>query len=640
MAGIAINYTSRDFESIKADLITVIKNKLASSSEGKVWDDSDPADFAVALIEAFAYVGDITNYYIDRAANEAYLPTAVQRASILKLARALNYVPSGFTQSTVVLTASNSTDEAILIPQGTQLSVTVPNGDKTTLKVLFTVSEEVEIPEKEGGTAGTAEVTVSCGENVSLRSSNLAVGENGIDGEYLTTSSSGFGNQSYKLKVENPVDSSIEVFVEDNEAFIPWERVEHLYDNGPSSNVYSAVINADNSVTINFGDGVAGAIPTQGAEIKVRYSVLPQGGPIGNVPANLRDWKVISVPSNLDITVADLSPLKFVNAEVGFGGSNPESNDSIRINAPKVLTTLNRAVSLVDYASLALSVPGVGANKAASYAVSPRSVVVYVGPEKEPAEQAWYPGFTDDNTEVRDSLIGLSIDVSDFLENKAQIGTYVTVLPPKYVDVNIVIFYERPTELSDALVQASIKKALFDFYGYDGVQFDTTVFPETIEAALKQNSNATRLKVQHLYLDSEENRLDPTRGPLIPGEGELFIFSDSLRDTEANLYGFEIYPFASLSNLTFSAGKVNKAFSPSTYAYSVTLPNATSTLTLTPTKVVDSDVVTYKKNGVVHSGGTFTSIPVTTKQTFEVIVTSEDASNVTTYKVTVTRKKA
>ena len=640
MANLAIDYTSRDFQSIKEDLIKVIKNRLSQSSEGKVWDDTDPADFAVALVEAFAYVGDITNYYIDRAANEAYLPTAIQRASILKLARALNYNPSGFTQSTVTLTASNSTATEVTIPSGTQLSVTVPNGDKSTVKILFTVDDTTEVPAKAGGVNGTVEFSVSCGEDVSLRSANLAVSETDIDGEYLTTSSTGFANQSYNLKVGNPVDSSIEILVEDNQVFIPWKRVEHLYDYGPSAAVYTVLINADNSATITFGDGISGAVPTQGAEIKAQYAVLSEGGPIGNVPAGLKDWNVTAVPSNLDVTKADLAHLKFNNEESGYGGSNPESNDSIRTNAPKVLTTLNRAVSLMDYGSLSLSVPGVGANKAASYAESPRSVVVYVGPEKDNSQQAWYPGFTDDNTQVRDSLIDLTNTVEGYLKDRAQIGTSVTVLPPKYVDANIVVFYEKPEGVTDSLVQSSIKKALFDSYGYDGVKFDTPIWPESLESELKANSNAKRLKVQSLCLDNETTRVTPTRSVLLPGEGELFIFSDSLRDVETNLYGFMAYPFAALLNLTFSAGTVNKTFNSSTFAYSLKLPNGTSSVTLTPTKVISADVVTYKLNGKAHVGAAFTGIPVNKKQTIEVVVTSADSANVTTYTVSVLRAKA
>lgn len=638
MANVAIDYTSRDFQSIKSDVIKIVKNRLAQSTEGKVWDDSDPADFGVALVEAFAYVGDITNYYIDRVVNEAYLPTAVQRGSILKLASALNYIPSGFTRSTVILTASNPTNNPLIIPEGAQFSVTVAvPGGKSTVKLLFSAAESVEVPAKESGTAGTADITVWCGEDVSLRAVNRAQNENEIDGEYLTTSSTGYANQSYTLKGTNPVTGSIQLYVEDNQEYVLWSRVTHLYDYGPNSTVYSTVVNADNSITVVFGDGVSGAIPPQSAEIRVQYAVLAEGGLIGNVPAGLKDWKITAIPSNLTVTLADLASLSFTNDEAGYGGSNPESNDSIRLNAPRALTTLNRAITLEDFGNLALSYPGVGQRKAAAYAETPKSVVVYVGPDKDVSEQAWYPGYNNDNTEARDSLINLTDDVATYLTARSQIGTSVTVLPPEYVDVNIALLYEKPLELTDAQVQASIKSVLFDKYGYDAMLFDTAIWPSKIEADLKANSLASRVQVQFLCRDSVENRETPVRETLIPAQGELFTFSDIIRDTGTGFSAYQIHPFASLSDLAFSAGKVNRAFSPSTYNYSVKLPHATTSLTLTPTKLIDADSVTYKLNGKDHVGGVFTGIPVKTKQTISVIVTSADQSNTTTYTVSVVR---
>jgi hypothetical protein len=640
MANTAIDYTSRDFQSLKADIIKVVQDRLSNSVDKKVWDATDPADFAVALVEAFAYVGDVANYYIDRAANEAYLPTAVQRSSVLKLARAINYNPSGFTQSVVDVTVSNNTETAALIPFGTQLTVTVPTANKSTTRLIFTVSETVEVPAKTGGTEGTATATLYYGEDISLRPENLAQSSTEIDGEYLTTSSTGYAYQSYTLKETNPVDSSVRLYVEENGEYVLWTRVEHLYDYGPSANVYSLVTNADNSVTVSFGDGTSGAVPSTGAEIRVQYAVLPQGGPIGNIPAGLKDWKVTAVPSNLDITAASLAHLKFNNADVGSGGSDPESTASIRLNAPKALSAMTRAVALLDFATLSAGVPGVGANKSASYAESPKSVLVYVGPEKDNAEQSWYPGFNDTNSEIKDSLLELTDTVHDYLVERSQIGTSVTVLPPEYVDVNIVILYERPAELTDVIVQDSIKNALFNNYGYEGVKFDTPIWVESLESDLKSKSVANRVKVLYLYKDSEEARLAPTRSTLIPGQGELLIFSDKLREGTTDLEAFQMFPIAALNNLTYSSGKVNRTFNSSVYKYSLKIANGISSVTLTPTKVISDDVVTYKINGKPHSGGTFTSIPVNKKQIIEVIVTSEDTANVTTYTVTVLRAKA
>lgn len=48
-------------------------------------------DFGIALLDAWACVGDVLTFYQERLANEGYLPTATERRSILEMARAIGY---------------------------------------------------------------------------------------------------------------------------------------------------------------------------------------------------------------------------------------------------------------------------------------------------------------------------------------------------------------------------------------------------------------------------------------------------------------------------------------------------------------------------------------------------------------------
>ena len=78
---ISVDYTGRDYYSIREQLIARIQERIPE------WTASDPADFGVALVEAFAYMGDLISYYIDRTANEFSLATATQRNSLLNIAQ-------------------------------------------------------------------------------------------------------------------------------------------------------------------------------------------------------------------------------------------------------------------------------------------------------------------------------------------------------------------------------------------------------------------------------------------------------------------------------------------------------------------------------------------------------------------------
>ncbi len=48
-------------------------------------------DFSIALLDAWASVADVLSFYQERIANEAYLRTATERASVLQLARVIGY---------------------------------------------------------------------------------------------------------------------------------------------------------------------------------------------------------------------------------------------------------------------------------------------------------------------------------------------------------------------------------------------------------------------------------------------------------------------------------------------------------------------------------------------------------------------
>src|SRR5207244_2490538 len=50
-----------------------------------------PDDFSVALLDAWAVTADVLTFYQERMANEGFLRTAIERRSVLELARAIGY---------------------------------------------------------------------------------------------------------------------------------------------------------------------------------------------------------------------------------------------------------------------------------------------------------------------------------------------------------------------------------------------------------------------------------------------------------------------------------------------------------------------------------------------------------------------
>ena len=102
-----INYLSKDFTSIKSDLIDYVKRHFPSD-----WRDFNDASGGMALLELMAYVGDVLSFNIDRQVNEAYITRAVETKNIVSLAKNFGYTPKNTTPAVVNLSISADLNES------------------------------------------------------------------------------------------------------------------------------------------------------------------------------------------------------------------------------------------------------------------------------------------------------------------------------------------------------------------------------------------------------------------------------------------------------------------------------------------------------------------------------------------------
>jgi hypothetical protein len=87
---IPIKYTSRDFDSIKEELVKYAKRYYPDN-----YRDFTKASFGSMMFDMVAYVGDMMSFYVDYQANESFLDTAVEFGNLRKHARSLGYSYSG-----------------------------------------------------------------------------------------------------------------------------------------------------------------------------------------------------------------------------------------------------------------------------------------------------------------------------------------------------------------------------------------------------------------------------------------------------------------------------------------------------------------------------------------------------------------
>lgn len=429
-----IDYTSRDFEAIRDDMISLIQYFLPE------WKNRDASDFGITLIELFAYMGDIMSYYIDRAANESFITTASQRDSVLRIARLLDYTPTASTPATVTLSFSTLNTSAQTVPAGTQVSTTsIVDGENT--EIIFETDTAITVsPSVDGGLTAGPVTTVAATQGYTVE-------QTGINALAV---SNGLADQVYALAEYPVIKDSIEITVDG----VVYTFVDYLVDYSGNDPVFTIDVDAEDITYILFGDNVGGRIPPRNATIEAVYRVGV--GAAGNVAENTLTEIVTNYQVGLQVN----------NEDAASGGSDTEDTDSIRISTPISIRALNRAVTLTDYESLAIQVAGVA--KASALANTYNNITLYFAPSGD-------PGVEDNNITPTTVFTNLTTDVNTFFEDKMPPTTTLTLQPPSYVSVDIELNLFILAQYRQSTVVTAVQNVLSNFLAFDNVDFEDRI---------------------------------------------------------------------------------------------------------------------------------------------------------------------
>lgn len=143
----AISYRAGDYSRFKQSMLS----RLSSTDYPELADlkTRDDDDFSIALLDAWATVGDVLTFYQERIANESYLRTARERLSILEQARLVGYrlnpgvAASSYLAFTMEEAAGDSekTTPSTVIDIGTRVQSTPGPGEKPQ---TYETIEEIE----------------------------------------------------------------------------------------------------------------------------------------------------------------------------------------------------------------------------------------------------------------------------------------------------------------------------------------------------------------------------------------------------------------------------------------------------------------------------------------------------------------
>ena len=139
---VPIDYTSRDFNSIKTDLLTYVKRYYPET-----FKDYSQASFGSMVLDTVAYVGDMLSFYVDYNANESFIGSALEYENIINIARQMGFKYEEIVQShglvelmvSIPSKTSENAPDLKYIPKLLKGSVF-----STTGGVTFTLTEDID----------------------------------------------------------------------------------------------------------------------------------------------------------------------------------------------------------------------------------------------------------------------------------------------------------------------------------------------------------------------------------------------------------------------------------------------------------------------------------------------------------------
>ena len=373
-----LGYTNYSFTS----LVLQLQNNLIANQSA--WRDMYRSGTGQMLIELFAAVGTLVNYYIERRAEETYLPTAKNYSSAVNLVRLLNYTPKrNVSAITGVLngggiqfTLSAPNVGQVYIPTNTSFSIggidfvtsqyaTLLPG-QTVTSVSAIQGDLVPVNYTSNGSANQVyninDTTIENSVTMELVATTTVLNtaqvlQNLFTSPYTTLLTNVDG--SYSVWAPNDVTrpQTISVLVNN----VPWIQVSSFINAISTSQYYMIRPELNGTISILFGDGVFGAIPINGANISITY--ISSAGLGGNIYSTNASFpaSVCTLNSTIYDQYGNPQTVTVTNTVPILGGENAETINQIKANAPQVFSAGDRAVTPADFVSLILNFPGVAA---------------------------------------------------------------------------------------------------------------------------------------------------------------------------------------------------------------------------------------------------------------------------------------
>jgi len=324
-----IQSSDLDFNTIKNSLKTYFQQ------QSEFADYNFEASGLSNILDVLAYNTHLNGLIANLGINESFLQSSQLRSSVVSHAENLGYYPRSKTGSSIDLNISVSTSDTTTA-SATLARNTVFTGSSEQVTYNFQTLEEYTALNDGSGnfvfktSADSTSIPIKEGTQ---RTKTFLVGE--------TTES-----QVYVIPDENLDTTTLKVDVFDtatSSSFTTYTNVNNAVRIDSSSTVYIVREVPNGYYELIFSDGtILGKAPVAGNKIVVSY-LAPSGSAANGISSFEANNQITINSINYDITATTPTGTS------SSGGSEKESIDSIKLNAPIGFATQQRMVTAEDY---------------------------------------------------------------------------------------------------------------------------------------------------------------------------------------------------------------------------------------------------------------------------------------------------
>ena len=314
-----------------ADIKVALKEYMREQTD---FTDYDFEGSAISqILDVLAYNTYYTAFNTNMVVNEMFLDSATLRDNVVSLAKQLGYTPKSITSPkasvSMALTFSGTAPAEVSIKKGSGFVTNFDGSlyryvlkENMRVSVANNVATFTDIPIYEGSQITTSTLVDS------TNSQRFIIDNSGVDINTLT------------VKILQAPTSSI---------FTEYKQANNILDVGANDNVYFISEIDDEKYEIFFGDGILGKKLEPNNVVSISYIIT--NGPKTNGAKTFTFNGLMEDENGATITLP-FSISSINTTSVASGGTDIETIDKIKYNAPKFYNSQNRAVTGNDYKAI------------------------------------------------------------------------------------------------------------------------------------------------------------------------------------------------------------------------------------------------------------------------------------------------